>query len=62
MCLNFLTNFSAAEDEKEAETPFDIKKGLLGIMRDTCLLLVLEMYWREENMIRNVSIIISLCI
>jgi hypothetical protein len=46
------------EDKKEPETPFDIKLGLVKIMQDTSLLLIHQMYWRDIEMIRNVSSIV----
>jgi hypothetical protein len=36
--------------------------GLLGIMRDTSLLLIVQMYWRDVDMIRNVIIIIIIAL
>jgi hypothetical protein len=54
----YIDDFLATEDETQDH--FDIKYGLLGIMRDRSFLLIVEMYWRDLDMIRNVSIIIVL--
>jgi hypothetical protein len=42
--FKFFIRFLATEDKKEQENRFDIKLGLLGIMRDMSLLLIHQMY------------------